>query len=277
MNLTHNGITVPRLGLGTWQLTEDNCLNSVPMALDIGYRHIDTAQAYGNEVEVGKGIAASSVPRSDIFLTTKVWRTRVGQIEQTIDRSLSKLGTDYVDLLLIHWPVEEVPLEEQLNTLHAVQQAGKARLIGVSNFTVEWMERALQMGIPLATNQVEYHAQLSQKPVLDTLRANNMFLTAYSPLGRGHLLKDDVVTAIAAQHNSTPAAVLLAWLLAQDDVVAIPKSTSRAHLEANFAAQQLSLSAQDITQLGTLMKADGRMINPEFSPKWDTGLGQPLG
>ncbi|MFT6234477.1 MAG: 2,5-diketo-D-gluconate reductase B [Myxococcota bacterium] len=277
MILAHNGITVPRLGLGTWQLTEEDCLNSVPMALDIGYRHIDTAQIYGNEAEVGKAMAKSTVSRGDIFLTTKVWRDRVGAtFEDSVNTSLNKLGTDYVDLLLIHWPVEEVPLDEQLHALHAVQKAGKARLIGVSNYTVEWLNRALEMGISLATNQVEYHAQLSQKPVLETLRENNMFLTAYSPLGRGRLLKNEVLGAIASAHNTAPAAVLLAWLLAQDDVVAIPKSTSRSHLEANFAAQHVTLSADDIAQLDTLTKPDGRMINPGFSAKWDTGVGQPV-
>lgn len=276
MNLVHNGITIPRLGLGTWQLTEDDCLNSVPMALDIGYRHIDTAQAYGNESEVGKAIKSSSVAREDIFLTTKVWRDKVGSLEDSVNTSLKKLDTDYVDLLLIHWPVEEVPLEEQLTALQAVQKSGKARLIGVSNYTVAWLNKALEMGIPLATNQVEYHAQLSQKPILDKLRDNNMFLTAYSPLGRGRLLKNDIVTDIASAKNTNPAAILLAWLLAQDDVVAIPKSTSKSHLQGNFEAQDVSLSAEDISRLNTLTKPDGRMINPDFSPKWDTGVGQPV-
>lgn len=246
------------------------------MALDIGYRHIDTAQAYGNEVEVGKAIAASSVGRGDICLTTKVWRDQLGRLQDSVDESLTKLGTDYVDLLLIHWPVEEVPLDEQLRALQAVHTTGKARLIGVSNFTVAWLEEALALGIPLATNQVEYHAQLSQEPVLDTLRANGMFLTAYSPLGRGRLLKNDTVATIAAAHHTNPAAVLLAWLLAQDDVVAIPKSTSKSHLQGNFAAQYVQLTANDIAQLNTLTKPDGRVINPGFSPKWDTGVGQPL-
>lgn len=276
MNLVHNGITVPRLGLGTWQLTDEDCLKSVPLALDIGYRHIDTAQAYGNEVEVGKAIASSSVARQDIFLTTKVWRDQVGSLEESVNVSLKKLGTDYVDLLLIHWPVEEVPLEEQLTALHAVQKAGKARLIGVSNYTVAWLNKSFEMGIPLATNQVEYHAQLSQKPVLDKLREHNMFLTAYSPLGRGRLLSNDVVNDIAATHKTNPAAVLLAWLLAQDDVVAIPKSTSKSHLEGNFAAQHVTLSSADIAAIDTLTKPDGRMINPGFSAKWDTGVGQPV-
>lgn len=276
MTLTHSGLSIPRLGLGTWQLTGAACDSSVRTALDLGYRHIDTAQAYENEVEVGAALAASGIDRADLFLTTKVWRDRLGDLAASVEQSLDRLKTDYVDLLLIHWPVDEVPLNEQLDALAAVHESGKARLVGVSNFTVAWLDRALAHGVPLATNQVEYHAQLSQEPVLQRMRQAGMFLTAYSPLGRGRLLSNPIVTDIAAAHNAAPSAILLAWLLHQPDVVAIPKATGRDHLKSNFEAQNLTLSASEMDRLATLRKPDGRMINPSFSPTWDTGTGQPV-
>lgn len=276
MQLVHNGVHVPRLGLGTWQLEGDDCINSVQTALDIGFRHIDTAQAYDNEAQVGTGIKQAGIPRDDIFLTTKVWRDNVGALEESVDTSLTKLGTDHVDLLLIHWPVDEMPLDEQLAALERVKTAGKARLIGVSNYTVEWLNKALECGVVLANNQVEYHAKLSQDPVLARVRSAGMFLTAYSPLGRGRLLDNDVIQGIAKAHSTSTASVLIAWLLAQDDVVAIPKSTGRDHLEDTYSALEVTLSADDVSRITALREPDGRMINPKFSPDWDTGTGQPV-
>lgn len=277
MILNHHGIAVPRLGLGTWQLVGDDCTDSVQTALDLGYRHIDTAQAYENEELVGAAIASSPVPRDDIFLTTKVWRSRVGErFESSVDDSLRKLQTDYVDLLLIHWPVEETPLDEQLDALERVRQAGKARLVGVSNYTVDWLDRAAEHDVPLATNQVEYHPWLSQEPVREALRSRGMFLTAYSPLARGRKFDDPTLAQIANNHGVHPATVLIAWLLTQPDVVAIPKSTGRKHLASNFAALQLELSADEVDAITKLRDPNGRMINPGFSPAWDTGMGQPV-
>ena len=276
MHLVHNSVQVPRLGFGTWQLTGQDCIEAIGHALSTGYRHIDTAQAYENEPEVGMGIARSGVPRDQIFLTTKVWRSNVGRLEESVDASLSRLGTDYVDLLLIHWPVHEVPLEEQLEALQAVQKAGKARLIGVSNYTVEWLNKALEVGVPLANNQVEYHPRLSQDPVLARVRSANMFLTAYSPLARGRLLDNPDIREIAGGHNVPPAAILLAWLLHQDDVAAIPKSTSKEHIEGNYAALDVTLSEDEMARITNLQQPDGRMIDPGFAPKWDTGVGQAV-
>lgn len=271
--VTSNGIEIPKLGLGTWMLTGADCTRAVRHALDVGYRHIDTAQIYENEAEVGAALKDSDVAREQVFLTTKIWREHVAQahLEDSLDESLRKLRVEYVDLLLIHWPVEEVPFAEQMRALQRAQEKGKTRLIGVSNFTTAQLRHCVEeLGVKLVTNQVEYHPYLSQQPVLDFLRAHDMFLTAYSPLGRSKLSGDTTLRAIAANHHKSVGQVILRWHLQQPEVVAIPKSGTPAHIEANIDLFDFRLSAEEMQAITELTRKQQRLISPEFAPQWDT-------
>ena len=267
--LTHRDVTVPRIGAGTWELTDGDGYDSVRDALDLGYRHIDTAQAYGNEEEVGRAIADSGVDRDDIFLTTKVWFEKAAptDVEQSTGASLRRLGLDHVDLLLIHWPTDIAPIEATIEALQAQQERGRTRLIGVSNYTAAQFQRAARVA-DIATNQVEYHPLLAQDTVLRAVRSENAFLTAYSPLAHGALFGNDRVEKIAADVGASVAQVAIAWLLAQDDVVALPRSSSKDHLEDNLAAQDLELTDDQLATLDDLPK-DERQIDPPFAPDWD--------
>jgi 2,5-diketo-D-gluconate reductase B len=263
---------VPALGLGTWQLSGRGCNEAVRHALDLGYRHIDTAQIYGHETEVGWAVRDSGLARDQIFLTTKLapGNHAAAAVKRSTEESLRRLATDHVDLLLIHWPTGEVPLGETLGALAALRQAGKARHIGVSNFTVALLEEAIDThGADLLCNQVEYHPYLSQRAVLAALRRHGMMLTAYSPLARGRVQRDPVLTRIGATYGKSPAQVALRWLLDQEGVVAIPKAASRAHLAANLAVFDFALSASDRAQIDALR--DGyRVVDPAgWAPDWD--------
>ena len=221
-----NGVKVPALGFGTWNLSGATCRRMVDHALGLGYRHIDTATIYGNEVEVGQGIRDSGVPRGDIFLTTKVWSSSLAAdaVKASAEESLRALGTDYVDLLLIHWPNPSVPLAETLGALADVRARGLTRRIGVSNFPVVLMEETVEtLGADILANQVEYHPYLSQNRVLAYCRAHGITLTAYSPVARGRVNTDPVLADIGARHGKTPAQVALRWLIEQDNVSIIPK------------------------------------------------------
>jgi 2,5-diketo-D-gluconate reductase B len=218
---------IPALGYGTWKLEGKGCVEGVETALEIGYRHIDTAQIYQNEEEVGEAIQNSGIARKDIFLTTKVWmdNVRAGDLQASVNSSLVKLRTDYVDLLLIHWPVKDVTFNEQMQALSDVQNQGLAKLIGVSNFTVAQMkEVADTLGVKIACNQVEYHPFLNQKPVLDFVRSHDMFLTAYSPVARGKVMEDKTIKSLADKYGKTPAQITLRWLVQQEKVAAIPNT-----------------------------------------------------
>lgn len=271
--MTHydvHGVLIPALGLGTYQLRGNDAREAVDHALSLGYRHVDTAQIYDNERAVGEGLAASSVPRGEVFLTTKVWHDRVAPsaLAASVDESLRKLGTDYVDLLLLHWPTDEVELEAQLVALDGVRQAGKARLIGVSNYPPPLLRDALEIIPDLATDQVEHHVMLGQDALLDIVRPHGMVLTAYSPLAQGEVFDQAVVREIATAHGVGPAAVALAWLLGEDRVVAIPKAASAAHRAGNLAATEVTLTDDDRARLDALPK-DHRLVDPDFGPDWD--------
>ena len=266
------GARVPALGLGTWQLSSRGCFEAVRQALDLGYRHIDTAQMYGNETEVGWAMRESGLARDQIFLTTKLapGNHAAAAVKRSTEESLRRLATDHVDLLLIHWPTGEVPLDETLGALAALRQAGKARHIGVSNFTVALIAQAVDTHrADLLCDQIEYHPYLSQRAVLAAMRRHGMLLTAYSPLARGRAQRDAVLTAIGRSYGKSAAQVALRWLLDQDGVVAIPKASSRAHLAANIAIFDFTLSAADRAQIDRLR--DGyRVVDPAgWAPDWD--------
>lgn len=269
---TIQGEDVPALGFGTWQLTGPACRRGVAHALDLGYRHIDTAQIYENEEQVGKGLRDSGVNRDDVFLTTKVWRSNVAPeaMRSSTEESLRQLDTDYVDLLLIHWPVEDVPLGEQLEALVELHEEGKARHIGVSNFlpeTIDDIDEALPEGVSLFAHQAEYHPFLDQSPLLKRAREYNHMLTAYSPLARGEAATHPTLERIGDRHGKSAAQVTLRWLLQQDKVIPIPKAATAEHREANLEVFDFELSADEMEQVSAL-ESGKRILDPGFAPDW---------
>ncbi|MCF7838527.1 MAG: aldo/keto reductase [Candidatus Marinimicrobia bacterium] len=266
-----DGGAMPVLGLGTFQSGGADCRNAVRTALDTGYRHIDTAQMYENEQEIGKGIRDSSVPRDRIFLTTKL---QMGQLDPdgvraSCANSLRALGTDYVDLLLIHWPEESVPLADTLGAMAALKQEGKIRHLGVSNFTVAWLEQALAVSEePIFCNQIEYHPYIKQGPPMKVCHDHGLATVAYSPLARGQVLQDERLAEIGRKYGKSPAQIALRWLVRQTDVVAIPKGTSAAHIRENLDIFDFALDADDVASIGAF-DHDQRLIDPEWAPRWD--------
>ncbi|MGX1306054.1 2,5-diketo-D-gluconate reductase B [Amorphus suaedae] len=267
------GADIPALGFGTWRLRDAECERMVAAAIGAGFRHIDTAEMYDNEEAVGRGLKAARVPRDELFVTTKVWPShlRDGALQHAAEESLKRLGLEYVDLYLIHWPSDEVPMQEAIGALNEVRTRGLARSIGVANFTVRLIEEAVAASeAPLATNQVEYHAHLDQTPVLEACRRHDMSVTAYSPLGRGTILKEKVLIEIAEAHGRTPAQVLLRWLIQQDGVIAIPKTASPERLEENLGADGFSLTDDEMAKIFALKRPDGRIVRMAGEPEWDT-------
>ncbi|KGM35815.1 aldo/keto reductase [Inquilinus limosus] len=271
--VTANGAEIPALGFGTFRMNGADTARMVRHVLSTGYRHIDTAQIYGNEAEVGAGLAASGIARNDVFLTTKVWveNYRHDAFLRSVDDSLRKLGTDHVDMLLLHWPNRQVPLAEQIGALNEVKAAGKVRHIGVSNFSTALMAEAEALSAaPLATNQVEYHPYLSQAPVLAAAYKAGMSVTAYYGMADGKVIGDPVIKAIAGRHGRSEAQVVLRWLVQQPGVVALSKTVSEARAAANQAIFDFALSAEEMAAIHDLARPDGRLVSPEgLAPEWD--------
>jgi 2,5-diketo-D-gluconate reductase B len=265
------GETVPALGFGTWRLYGREAVNAVRCALDVGYRHIDTAIRYENEAEVGEAIAASGIDRSEIFLTTKLRHSDLARddVRARTSESLARLGVHYVDLLLVHWPNEAVPLAETMEALAEVQSEGRARHIGVSNFPTRLMREAAEVcGAEIFSNQVEYHPFLRQDAVLDYVRANDILLTAAVPLARGAIENQPVLQAIGERHGKTPAQVTLRWLVQQDHVAAVPKSGRPERIRSNFAIFDFALSDAEMAAISSL-GANRRLVDPDWAPAWD--------
>ncbi|PKR48961.1 aldo/keto reductase [Thalassospira marina] len=267
-----HGVSIPALGFGTFQLDPQAAETMVAKAAKIGYRHFDTAQMYHNEEGVGRGLKASGLARDDYFLTTKVWSDQFqsGDLQTSVVESLRKLDLNHVDLLLLHWPNDDIPLEETIAALNEVRNLGMTKHIGISNFPTALIEKAVKYSnLPLLCNQVEYHPYLSQKTVLDCLKKHDMLLTAYCPLARAEVLKDDTLIAIGKEHGKSATQVTLRWLVQQDHVMAIPKSGSPKNAKANFDIFDFELSQNEMAKISNLARPDGRMIDPEFAPKWD--------
>jgi 2,5-diketo-D-gluconate reductase B len=271
-HVTAKGVRIPALGLGTWQLSGNVARRMVGYALDIGYRHIDTAQMYGNEAEVGAAIASSPVPRDQIWLTTKIWpdNFRADALKRAAARSVQTLGTE-PDLLLLHWPNPSVPLEETMSALNEVKQRGLARHIGISNFTVALIRDALRLSRePLLVDQVEFHPFLDQRAVLEEVRANGMALTAYSPLAKGRVFTDRTLARIGERHGKNPGQVALRWVIQQDGVAAIPRSSREANAKANLEIFGFELSEAEMAEIAALAHPGGREVDfPGFAPDWD--------
>ena len=266
-------VALPALGFGTWQLEGDTARRMVETALEVGYRHIDTAQIYKNEREVGAAIKASGVARGDIFLTTKVWveRFKGGDLQASVEESLERLGVDQVDLLLLHWPKPTPALDETIAALNDVQQRGWTRAIGLSNFpSAQFKQAAALSAAPIATNQVEYHPYLTQKTVLETVRAAGASLTAWSPLAQGKIVGDPVIEAAAKAHGKTPGQVTLRWLIQQDGVVAIPRTQKAERARENFDIFDFELTQEEMAKISALGSPQGRLgdwLDPAF--QWD--------
>jgi 2,5-diketo-D-gluconate reductase B len=266
-------MNMPTIGAGTFRLQGRAAIDSVANALDLGYRHIDTAQIYGNEGEVGRALAESGVPRGELFVTTKIWTEHLAgdALIPSLEESLRKLRLDRLDLTLIHWPSPNgaVPVAESMAALLEARARGLTRAIGVSNFTIPLMRGAIDAvgAANIATNQVELHPYLQNRTVAAFAREHGIKLTAYMPLAYGKVLDDPVVNAIAARRNATPAQVTLAWLLAQGHTV-IPSSTRRANQASNLAASSLVLSRDDIAAIDALDRGE-RLVDPDFAPRWD--------
>ncbi len=261
-----DNVEMPMLGLGTWQLTGDACRQSVKNALNIGYRHIDTAYHYGNHKVIGEAIKESEVDRSDIFVTTKIWRDHFTHdlLHEQFSESLDQLDMEYVDLLLAHWPNESVNIEETLGAMQELKEAGKVQAIGVSNFTINLLKDALATDMEVAVNQVEFHPSLNQKELKRFCDKEGITLTAYSPLGRGEDLSLDPVVEIAGNHGVSEAQVIIRWLN-QKGLVAIPKASSRKHLKDNFQARELQLSDQEMERIENC-DAGNRLLAPAYGP-----------
>jgi 2,5-diketo-D-gluconate reductase B len=266
-----NGARIPALGLGTWQLTGKACARLVEQALRLGYRHIDTAQAYENEEAVGEGLHASGVSRKDIFVTTKIWYTRLAptELERAVKESLVRMRLTELDLVLVHWPNPQVPLAETMGALAKVKRAGLVRHIGVSNFTVALLDEAVKVcPEPLVTNQVEYHPYLDQSKVIAACRRHGLSVTAYSPIARGRATDNKVLARIAAAHGKSEAQVSLRWLM-QQDVIAIPRTSKVERLSENMAIFDFELSEDEMKEIASLARPDGRVVNVAWAPNWD--------
>lgn len=263
----NNGLRMPVIGLGTWQMTGDQCISSVKKAIGMGYRHIDTAEAYGNEKQMGEAIGETD--RKDLFITTKVFRDHLdyGDLIRACDSSLRRLGTDYVDLYLIHWPNSSMDLEKTLGAMKELYAQGKAKAVGVSNFTTAHLEEALRIAkrldLPISANQVECHPGLNQQDLLDYCKDKRIQVIAYSPIARGKVNKSDVLRKMAAEKGKTPAQVALRWAIDKGMAV-IPKATSIDHLEENLAIFDFELSRQDIEKIDSIGD-DQRLIDPAWS------------
>jgi 2,5-diketo-D-gluconate reductase B len=267
------GATIPLLGLGTWDLRGRTCVRMVEQALRLGYRHIDTAEMYDNERDVGEGLRASGVERSDVFVTTKIWPDHFAprELERAARESLSRLRLQEVDLLLLHWPNPRIPLADTLGALGKVKREGLTRHIGVSNFTVALIEQAIALTTePLVCDQIEYHPFLDQSKVIAACRKHDMAVVAYSPIARGKAVGDRLLGRIAAAHNKTAAQVSLRFLV-QQNIVVIPRTSKPERLSENAAIFDFKLSPQEMTEIAALARHDGRIIDWSYSGRanWD--------
>jgi 2,5-diketo-D-gluconate reductase B len=266
-----NGAKIPLLGLGTWELRDRACARIVEQAIRLGYRHIDTAQVYENEREVGEGVRNSHVRRDELFVTTKVWTTHFApnDLERSAKDSLVRMRMSEVDLLLLHWPNPQVPLAETMGALAHVKKLGIARHIGVSNFTVALINEAIAAcPEPLVCNQVEYHPYLDQHKVMEACLRHGMAMVAYSPVAKGRTKTDEVLMDIGRAHGKSATQVGLRWLV-QQDVAAIPRTAKIERLSENIEIFDFVLSAREMANISALGTAGTRLTDFSFAPKWD--------
>ena len=272
--LTKSSLTIPLIGLGTWELRGRKCKKVVRKSLELGYRHIDTAAMYENESEVGSGIVDSGVDRKEIFLTTKINTIDVNNegIVDAFHKSLSDLKTDYVDLLLIHWPAFSTNLGDMLEIMYGIKESKKARAIGVSNFNTALLNECTRLGFEdIYCNQVEYHPFLSQEILLKKMNQMGVIPVAYCPLCRGDVAKDSMIIELSKKYNKTPAQVTLRWIIQQNAVV-IPKSAKKRRLKENIDIYDFEIDNQDMDRIHSLARGQRLVPNLDTNPllgAWD--------
>jgi 2,5-diketo-D-gluconate reductase B len=265
------GARIPILGFGTMTLKDDLCVELVEAALHLGYRHLDTAQMYGNEREVGAGLKRSGLRREDVFLTTKVWFNRLspGDFERSVDESLEKLGLPWVDLLMIHWPNAQIPLAGSIASLCKVKAAGLAKNIGVANFNIAMLDEANKLASePLAALQIETHPYLDQSKIIAAARRHGMAVVGYCPLARGKVPGDETLQRIGRAHGKSPAQVALHFL-EQQSIIPIPRTSKRERLAENLGSLDFRLSEGEMSEIAALRRADARIVSPPQAPQWD--------
>ena len=268
-----HGARIPLIGLGTWNLRGSSCVRMVEQALRLGYRHVDTAEMYDNEREVGEGLRASGLARGEVFITTKIWPSHFAprELERAAKESLTRLQLAEVDLLLLHWPNPQIPLRETLGALSQVKRMGLARHIGVSNFTVALIDEAARLAEePLICNQVEVHPFIDQSKVIAACRRQGMATVAYSPVARGGVKSDKLLARIAKAHGKSAAQVSLRFLV-QRGIVVIPRTSRVERLSENLAIFDFVLSEAEMAEIAGLARHDGRIVDYAYSgsPNWD--------
>jgi 2,5-diketo-D-gluconate reductase B len=268
-----HGARIPLVGLGTWDLRGRTCARMVEEALRVGYRHVDTAELYDNEHEVGEGLRSSGVDREEVFVTTKVWPSHFAarELERAAKESLTRLKLAPVDLLLLHWPNPRIALRETIGALCKVKRAGLARHIGVSNFTVALIEEAVGLADePLVCNQIEVHPFIDQSKVIAACARHGMAVVAYSPVARGGVKRDKVLAKIGAAHDKTAAQVALRFLV-QQGIVVIPRTSRVERLKENLAIFDFALSKAEMAEIARLAHRGGRIVDYAYSgsPEWD--------
>ena len=272
--LPKSGLTIPLIGLGTWELRGRKCKKVVRKSLELGYRHIDAAAMYENESEVGSGIVDSGVDRKEIFLTTKINTIEVNNegIVDAFHKSLSDLKTDYVDLLLIHWPAFSTNLGDMLEIMYGIKESKKAKAIGVSNFNTTLLNECSRLGFEdIYCNQVEYHPFLSQEILLKKMNEMGVIPVAYCPLCRGDVTKDSVIIELSEKYNKTPSQVTLRWIIQQNAVV-IPKSAKKRRLKENIDIYDFEIENQDMDRIHNLARDQRLVPNTDTNPllgAWD--------
>lgn len=269
--ITHGTHEIPALGLGTYKIKGPSAPDILRQALYLGYRHIDTAQLYENEEEVGVAMTSSGIPRNEIFLTTKIWPSNLDdqRFIPSVKESLRKLKTDYVDLLLIHWPHHQMNVEEYVPLLIECQQIGLAKHIGVSNFNINQLKAAIKTGAAIFTNQVEFHPWINQTKLHSWMQKKGIALTAYCPLGQGRFLNDKKLDAMAATYMRTPAQIILRWMMHKENMIAIPKSTNMQRLEENLRIFDFEIASDDIEIIDAWRLENIRIVGVQSGAKWD--------
>jgi 2,5-diketo-D-gluconate reductase B len=254
-------------------MSDADLLKIIPAALKSGFRHIDTAQIYGNEAGVGEGWLASGLSRSKVFITTKIWGANYvpERFDSSVNESLRRLRCDYIDLLLLHWPNEEVPLKDQIERLNTLVDLGKVRYIGVSNFNTVLLQSAVSLShYPLITHQFEYHPFLNQRNVIHTTRALGMTATAYCPMAVGRVLTEPVLIDIARHHQRSVAQIVLRWIIQQPGMIALSRTTNLSRIAENIAVFDFELEPVEMTRIRALARPDSRIVDPAgLAPHWD--------
>jgi len=267
-----HGAAIPSLGFGVFRMSDAEVENVIPAALEAGFRHFDTAQIYQNEAALGRTLRKAGARREDLFLTTKVWvdNYRPERFAASVEESLEKLQVEHVDLLLLHWPANQVAISDQVDMLNAIQAAGKTRFIGVSNQNIAQMQESIaRSAAPIVTNQIEAHPYLDQNALAEAARSAGVAVTAYYGMADGEVPRDPALQAIARKHGKTAAQVGIRWLI-ERGFVALSKTAKPERVAENFDVFDFELSAEDMVAISKLARTDGRLVNPPgLAPVWD--------